>query len=83
MEDLLGWCVTKIDVLETNIAAQATVLGDAILHTLPGPDTGVVIALCEGTIRIFCDIDEDDAAVVDLVGFIHERKKYARRRRAL
>lgn len=47
VEDLLGWCVAKIDVLETNIAAQATVLSAAILHTLPGPDAGVVIALCE------------------------------------
>lgn len=47
VEDLLGWCVAKIDVLETNIAAQATVPSAAILHTLPGPDAGVVIALCE------------------------------------
>lgn len=74
VEDLLGWCVTKIDVLETNIAAQATVLSAAILHTLPGPDAGVALALCEGTVCVFCDIDKDDAAVVNLVGFIHERK---------
>lgn len=74
VENLLGWCVAKIDVLETNIAAQATILGAAILHTLPGPDAGVALALCEGTVCIFCDIDKDDAAVVNLVGFIHERK---------
>lgn len=77
VEDLLGWCVTKIDVLETNIAAQATVLSDAILHTLPGPDASVVIALGEGTVCVFCDIDKDNAAVVDLVRFIHERKMRA------
>lgn len=74
VEDLLGWCVAEINVLESNIAAQATVLSDAILHTLPGPDAGVVIALGEGTVCVFCDIDKDNAAVVDLVRFIHERK---------